>query len=304
MRSTDRRAGALALGAALLAGACAAPPDPAPPPAPAAQEEIQPVAPGLTSGLEIVWWPADDTGGRVGALLAAFADEAADPLDAGARADWEAAGLRLTPVPASRFVELLGAVTPLVAMDRQWLGRTRSWTQLAGAGRLRLIGRSWLAPTEAGPRVRVDLALQRRAAGRPGAFDVDAPAMPDLASEGPLLDGTIVSLALDETHVYVVTGERPGVLWAPADPAAAPPTASEAAPEPEPDAPGDDTDTPASDEPEPVPEPSTPGEALFALRSPSLPPGAKAVLVLVARTPDRFTLTPPERRRRVSTPAR
>lgn len=120
--------GALLTALALLAG-CASDPPP-----PAERPETK-IVRGADQGLEVVWWPVDDSTGALARALAPYAERPV-PISATRARTLRANGLRIVAVPLAEvdglreFVRLAGPV------QRQWHGQLSSWTSI-------ICGPSW-----------------------------------------------------------------------------------------------------------------------------------------------------------------
>lgn len=146
-------------------------------------------------GLEVVAWATDAPLGTLAAALRAHARADGAAVAPEADALWSAHGLRVFRVPVSRLEELRVAMGAPPRAVRNWLGQALTWTEAVGgvedrggqtialeaerlrlgAGRLRLLVRSWIAPvpTETGAAgiMHIELLPQHQEAARPSPGD-------------------------------------------------------------------------------------------------------------------------------------
>lgn len=211
---------------------------------PPAVEAVAPVVRGARAGLEMHIWvlrepPAGTDGaGPLGEALGPWY-EAPGAFSAADRALWAANGLRLVSVPTPRVGEIQAALGTPGAVQRQWLGEHPDWMELARGpqsprqvvrldtglmsldpGRLRLLGRCWVAPRlgrEGAPRaeVRVDLALQHQPPARaPSLRDlVDRPQPRRVEEAGVVFSRFVLELGLSGDEAILIVPERPEVDW-------------------------------------------------------------------------------------------
>lgn len=180
-------------------------------------------------GLEIALWTADDTGFRVGRVLAEIATRAGP---AGHEA-WARSGLRVLAVPSDRVDELLRRAPPVGAVQRQRYAQLPIWTPLvrgprldAGGtgpdgralapGRPRLIARAWAEPDLSSGRLaavmRTELTIQIEDAGS-GAFSADFSGPRTIASDGPIMASLLTALVSDGSTAFVIVAESPSIDW-------------------------------------------------------------------------------------------
>lgn len=146
-------------------------------------------------GLEVVAWSTDAPLGAVAAALQTYSRSAPAPVDPAAAALWSAHGLRAYRVQVARLEELRVAMGAPPRAVRNWLGQALTWTEAVGgaeqragqtialeaerlrlgAGRLRLLVRSWIAPvpTDSGAAgiMHIELLPQHQEAERPSPGD-------------------------------------------------------------------------------------------------------------------------------------
>lgn len=324
------RAVVFALCGGLLLG-CGAKPRPAPvvPSAPAPTAP-PPIVTTAQDGLEVHWWIADDTDGAVGAVLSEFVEPAL-PADLSVRARWNANGLRLVQVPIERFGELESRLPATRTRTRLWVGWVTSWTEVlrgrraGGAsaliidgqrsllplGALRLIARSWPAPSEPSgnqswgdrPAARLELACQLVVEAPLTATDVfEQPRLTDVPDEGPVFRQLTLETLLDARFAYVVTSEAPGILWTSAgrrtigSADVSPPPATPDIPDSQVEQQRhaeDNIELPFEPLGPPVSTPLTIGQAMLsASHSETGRRDVRIIMVLVPRTPERFRLLP------------
>ncbi len=171
-------------------------------------------------GVELRWWAASDDGGAVGAAIAGAMDPS--PVLTGLLAGrWEESGLRLVRVPRSSFDALVASAPPVGQFAREWKGWMGAWSPvfrgasvprpapfmldsrrtLLGPGAPRVLLRAWPAPTPDGPAVRLDIAFQ--------FVEGDGSSPADIRP----IDALTAELVLDPDFIYILTSERPGVVW-------------------------------------------------------------------------------------------
>lgn len=197
-------------------------------------EVAAPIVAGADNGLEVQWWIVADDGEVFERLFAPLAG-GASPLEARAGARWRANGLRLLATTVDALPGLESGAPLLGRVNRNWLGQVPRWTVAVQgdawpaarsllidgelvrlpAGRLRLLTRAWTAPTEQGPRLRVDLAVQHVPAGAErtdrGAFD--AAALRPVEDDGLVFETLTAGLELRDGQVCVIVAEAPDVDW-------------------------------------------------------------------------------------------
>lgn len=259
-------------------------------PAPRPAAAFDPSIRGGTNGLEVRWWLTGDTNARVAAVLAPYAANPV-PMTPAQTERWNLNGLRMVRAPLADLPALQSQLPPIAAIQSTWLGWAREWIEaMRGrrvrpdrallidanprelpAGSLRFLARAWSAPSASGPVLRIELATQLLEQAKldiqsdPYASPVILPA----EQEGEVFRGLTLAAALEPGFVYIITAEKPGIVW------------------------GEETDQP---EESPAAEPSfgpevagplTLGQAMLsatAADTGSAP--AKALVVLVPRVPD------------------
>jgi hypothetical protein len=288
--------------AALVCGACSQP-EPAPTtsalPEQVRPARVEPIAESLRTGLEVVWWIADDADGSVARAMAGVAGDDST-LPESVRAAWEADGLRLVAIDEEDLLPLLEQAPPILTLQRQWIGRSTGWAELfqglstprgritlvngiresLPAHRLRLLARAWPAPSFDGPVMRLDIVPQlRERVPQRYTLDLQEPTLPQPETEGRIFDHLAAELALDPQRLYVLTCETPGVRWILDD-------------LPEPQAETDVSDDGARYGPR-VDRVRTLGETMLSTTSAKpLPTPVRAIVVLIPRGPDRVTVLP------------
>lgn len=255
---------------------------------------LSPAVVGGDDGLELRWWVVAEQGDAVARALAPYLAQPS-PIDGDAVEAWREHGLRMVRVPLADIPGLRRAMPVLGRVDRQWLGQIPRWTELlqgdrvssdmgmlvGGArtampdGRMRLLARAWTTPTATGPRLRVDLTLQH-AASAPGMGVNAFATMRRLAPEdsGSIFTELTINTALDPGYAYLIVPEDPSRAWTTA---------------------GALSNRHWYDWGEiagpPAPALPTPGEALLTSLSGRLgDEPLRAVVMLVPRTPERFSL--------------
>ncbi len=272
-----------------------------------------PLFAGAGDGVEVQWWIVRDEGFSPARLLAPRAGSAS-PLPPALVGPWRANGLRLFATHIADLPAIQAGAPAAGRVNRSWLGQTPRWTiAVQGdewaaprsllidgelvrlpAGRLRLLTRAWVAPTERGPRLRVDLAVQFAQAGGTAREDVFGAAVLRLVEdEGLVFETLTASLEREDGEACVIVAESPGADWSSSS------AESGAEPDSGPDAPPSAPGIGASPDAPVGPEaPATPtiGEAMLSMtpHAPA-PTGAdprrsRALVVIAARVSDRFAL--------------
>lgn len=183
-------------------------------------------------GLEVAWWLADDTAGRVGTQLTALG-AAPLALDDATRARWEAAGFRVLTIPLGSLPALQGALPRESSWTRRWHAQLPDWAEVfrgrriaadtrvlidraperLPGGSLRLLARNWAVPGEP-PALHLDAAVQLLT--NPPALDpfaLEEPRVSRPADEGHVLGDLVLSTELPPTVALIITAEAPGVVW-------------------------------------------------------------------------------------------
>ena len=191
-------------------------------------------------GLEVVWWVAEDSDGRVAETLSTY-EPADDVLDPTTREIWRENGFRMVRLPATEFSRLVVDLPPQTQLNRQWIGWSPRWTDMfrgrvAGGdeplllngtrlnlpkGVARMICRIWRSPGSADGTglpwmgvMRMEMAMQ--------LYDepqVDAasffmePRMEPEENRGFIVTDLSASGLLSPGYMYVITGEKPLVEW-------------------------------------------------------------------------------------------
>ena len=250
----------------------------------------------------------------MGARLAPFAGRAV-PLSDEVRARWERAGFRIVLLDQSEVHDLLKALSPVGLVRRDWVGRKVRWTECfrppveaRGAPRhivgfphavrperLRFLARSWSAPGEEAPVLRVDLALQLYTPTRTSnRVSLDEPQLPLAEHEGQILSDVTAELSLHDGQVLLITGEAPGVVWgAPgvAEPAAA--TAAVPAEQFDPAVAPPAGQNPSAGYGPRVEHPVTLGQAMLTAETSAIfPAPTRTIFLLIPRVPAQFSLLP------------
>jgi len=265
-------------------------------------EVAAPIMAGADNGLEVQWWIVADDGEVFERLFAPLAG-GASPLEARVGARWRANGLRLLTTSVDALPGLEREAPLLGMVNRNWLGQVPRWTVAVQgdgwtaarsllidgelvrlpAGRLRLLARAWTAPTEHGPRLRVDLAVQHLPAGaeRSDRSAFDAAALRPVEDDGLVFESLTAGLELRDGQSCVIVAEAPEVDWRGATGGAAGGGAPAGTDSPE------SAETPRGVGPE-APTTPTLGQAMLAM-TPIEPTTrrARAVVILTARVPER-----------------
>ncbi len=266
-------------------------------PAPRSAANFDPSIRGGTNGLEVRWWLTGDTNARVAAVLAPYISNPL-PMTPAQAERWNLNGFRMVRAPLAHLPSLQSQLPPIAAIQSTWLGWAREWIEaMRGrrvrpdraliidanprelpAGSLRFLARAWSAPSASGPVLRVELATQLLEQSK---LDIQSdpyarPAILPAEQEGEVFRGLTLAAALEPGFVYIITAEKPGIVW------------------------GEETDTPEerltndpSFGPE-LPRPLTLGQAMLsatAADTGSAP--AKALVVLVPRLPTADTPSAP-----------
>lgn len=270
---------------------------------------------GSQNGLEVLWLVAHDDDGAVARALAPYVAQPV-PMSDETRQTWADNGLRIVRLPVDDLATLESSLPLVGIVNRQWMGWALEWREAfrgrtlekdsplvvnglrrtMPGGALRFIARCWTAPSPDGPVIRLELTPQlferletRSRADELAAFAAgEAPVGFDAINEGRVFDTLAIEAPLEHGFAYVITGEAPGVDWN--------------APAPSAEAPKIDEDgfmvEPRGEAPSaafvagpPALAPPTVGEAMLNVRAlgPDERP-AKALFILVPRTPARFDL--------------
>lgn len=150
---------------------------------------------------------------------------------------WSRWGYRIVEVPVEDIDPMLAALRPVQPISLQFMGEFGNWrplvrsgtiraqrvavgdsTREVGAGRPRLIARSWTEPalTDRGVErlLRIDLGMQIEMPRGNGFELVPEHREPTLDDQGTVIDELLSSIHLDGTHALVIVGEAPGEDWA------------------------------------------------------------------------------------------
>ncbi|MFM9957718.1 MAG: hypothetical protein ACKVZJ_06560 [Phycisphaerales bacterium] len=195
-------------------------------------------------GLEVQWWVADDREGAVGSALFDLADGAAPLPAAQARALIDN-GLRLVRVRLDALVALQDRLPAVRNLERTWFGGVLDYKPLfigrrigtvpaasgpgdslvllidgkperVPPGVLRLIGRAWAAPGEAGDVLRFEAAVQLQTSSRDdaiAALKLKAAGPRGIVEEGRVFSSLSIETALTPGYAYVVAPESPAAEW-------------------------------------------------------------------------------------------
>lgn len=195
--------------------------------------KLEPIIAGEPDGLEVSWYTADDTDHAVARALAPYV-QSATPLNSVQERAWEANGLRIVRVDEKDIARILMRAHPVGELKRNWHGWITEWTEVyrgrrAGgdaallldgrperleAGFLRLISRAWSAPSPSGPVLRFELAVQLYQPRAVDPIDVfRAPTVLGAEQQGTIFRQLSFDAPLPRGSAYVITAERPGVVW-------------------------------------------------------------------------------------------
>lgn len=209
-----------------------------------APDLTQPPVIAADAGLEATWLISSAEPGRLATALTPYLD-ADIPAPTGAVDLWEANGLRLVRVPLQDWVRLAGDLSVAGAAQRQWLAQGAVWTEIAAGperpggqvialdaerlelapGRLRLLGRCWLAPIPgsangepAAAELIVELLPQLREPVREGLAGFGAPKVESAIDQGLTFDRLGLRMRVraepeEGRSAYVLIAERPGIDW-------------------------------------------------------------------------------------------
>jgi hypothetical protein len=235
------------------------------------------------NGLEVRRWVIGDDADVIGGALNRY--RVGEPLEAGRVAALRRDGLRFVRVRAAQLEPLLAELDPAPSEVAAWHGQVLTWRELQlrnvgpdgitiaaggrvhrfGAGRLRLMARSWTVPMEQGPYLNLELLPEY--APPPG------PSLRRLlgaqALQGRIFPTARVEALLEPGFAYILVGEAPSEPWPVADAEPAPGRA------------------PIGPPPTVGPgalSPASLGELLLI----SAEPPTRALLVFVPRIPDRL----------------
>lgn len=149
---------------------------------------------------------------------------------------WSRWGYRIVEVPVEDIDPMLSSLRPVQPISLQFMGEFGNWrplvrsgtiraqrvavgdsTREVGAGRPRLIARSWTEPalTDRGVErlLRIDLGMQIEMPRGNGFELVPEHREPTLDDQGTVIDELLSSIHLDGTHALVIVGEAPGEDW-------------------------------------------------------------------------------------------
>jgi hypothetical protein len=191
---------------------------------------------GEQSGLELRSWIVTNNTDAIESAVQPYLMQSV-PLDAASLDQLRLAGLRLIAIPIDEVLALRSRMPIAGQIGRQWIGEAPAWTnavtsprfangktvRVSGelaqlrAGSLRLLTRTWTAPSPAGATVRIDLALQHVA-----TRNLD-PRLPSLeltlsqrsATSGMVFESTIAQLTADGRYAFVIIPEKPETVWTP-----------------------------------------------------------------------------------------
>lgn len=269
-----------------------------------AMSYAEPAVVGAEAGLEVqVWIVEDDTLGFAYAL--AHHERRARGVPDGVSSVWQANGIRIVPVPLNELDSLRATFRRAGLSERRWHGLAGQWTpvvegpRLGGRtalaldsgilslnrGRLRLLGRCWLAPdlqhepTNADdPLVRAVMRIELlpQHAEQRRRSELDAVLNPDQRppeEEGLLFRRFLAELPAHKGQAYLLVPEHPRTDWAAM-------------------LDGDKDDADEGTDIGPL-DPGLPtlGEAMLTSRvAPEDAPTRRMVVVLLPRVPDRFEI--------------
>ncbi|MCC6660178.1 MAG: hypothetical protein IT437_04760 [Phycisphaerales bacterium] len=269
-----------------------------PPPEP---EAGRPVVRGAQDGLEMWWWVVSGEHAPVTPLLVPYLDRPVPLPDADIQR-LRRGGLRVVSVPLDDLAGLQARLPTIGAVQHQWLGQVPAWTDVVSGpprpdrttvdvgdgllalepGRLRMLLRCWVVPdpdTEgtAWPAgaVHIELAPQHVPDARHARPTLSAKhAVPAPEDQGLVLGRFAASFTMKGGHAILLVPESAAADWTtPVAPAT-------------PDQPRNGPVGPQ------VAAPPTIGEALLAGRvDEKSGRRTRAIIVLIARAPERFELT-------------
>ena len=268
------------------------------PPAISEPEPGRPVVRGAENGVEMWWWVLSEDHAPVVPLLLPYVDRA-PPLALEQLEVLRRGGFRVVSVPLAELDGLQARLPTIGAVQRQWLGQLPEWTDVVSGpprlermtvdvgdgllalapGRLRLLMRSWIVPEPGGADtswpagvVRIEMAPQHLE--RQARAGLAAGRVPPV-EQGLVLSRFAVSFTMRGGEAILLVPEAAGAEWG--------------APEAEPARAALGPVGPAGP---PAAAPPTIGEALLATEKDART-GARtrAIIVLIARAPERFELT-------------
>jgi hypothetical protein len=262
---------------------------------------MSPVVRGADDGLEMWWWVVSDEYNSATAVLAPFT-ERDSPLTPEDRERLRLGGLRVVPVSNAELDAIQARLPIIGSVQRQWLGQIPDWSDMLQGperqsrtpvdvgdglmnlepGRLRMLMRCWIEPGSASSvgwpeaALRVEFVPQHIPFVR-GKQATDVPGAPARRMEdaGLLFTRFAASMALRRGEAVLLVPEAPTADWS-------------APPRP----PADPTGLgPIGPMGPPAVPPQTIGEAMLA--SPPDPRTGKrvrAIIVLIARAPEKYEL--------------
>lgn len=257
---------------------------------------LTPAVLGGDDGLELRWWVVAEEQDEVARALAPYLAQPS-AIDGPLATVWQEHGLRMVRVPLADIPGLRRAMPVLGRVDRQWLGQIPRWTELLQGdlvdaatgllvgdtrlampdGRMRLLARAWTAPTPAGPRLRVDMTLQHAPTSADALLETFGSARRlSAVQRGSVFRELTANMTLEPGYAYLIVPEDPARAWTTAGAMSSRDWRGW----------GEIAGPPA-------PLLPTPGEALLTSLSSGLgDTPLRAIVMLVPRTPDRFSLLP------------
>lgn|GEM_PF-1734924 len=204
-------------------------------PRPAPTNPIARVFADRRAGLEVQWWTVTARDDALAQALAPYADEPT-PLPPTVRANWRRNGLRMVRVPFADMNALLTALPIEDKVNQTWIGQSPRWTVAApgapwngrrsllidgetirlGAGRLRLLVRAWISPTEGPPTLRTDLALQylNSSLSAPSRTPFDLASLRRPETDGMIFRTLTAAMEISGEYAYCIVSEDPDIDWA------------------------------------------------------------------------------------------
>jgi len=257
---------------------------------------LTPAVMGGDDGLELRWWVVAEKQDEVARALAPYLAQPS-AIDGPLASVWQEHGLRMVRVPLADIPGLRRAMPVLGRVDRQWLGQIPRWTEvlqgdlidtttgvLVGGtrmampeGRMRLLARAWTTPTAVGPCLRVDITLQHAPTSASAFLETFGdPRALSPERRGSVFKELTANMTLDPGYAYLIVPEDPARAWTTAGAVSS-------------------RDWRGWGEVAGPPAPllPTPGEALLTSLSGRLgDTPLRAIVMLVPRTPERFSLLP------------
>lgn len=211
--------------------------------APNISDRPQPVTISTGVGLELQRIVVDSTGGQLGFVLRDYAGPNA-AIDEATQQRLRDSGLRCLVVPRADLPVILARMRTIGSVEREWLGQLQNWTPIAHsidatepsimldngpvnlvAGRLRLLGRSWIVPhvspevpeapdtQNISARLHIELVPQHEPTYRRHFDQLLESRLRSIEDDGQIFRRLRLGADLDSDSVLIVVPEDPKVDW-------------------------------------------------------------------------------------------